>query len=220
MTTRLYLAYGSNLSKANMRSRCSGARAVGKVRLRDVRLIFRGVADVVPALGSSLVCGLWKITRDDERCLDRFEGVGGGHYEKRYARIDRTGERAMLYVMRDSGVMPPTSWYVDTIRRGYRDFGIDQSQLDEAIAEAWGHKLPTDYTRARRQRQLAQGGSRATLYRLDGEPRRVMLRHRCPDCGTVEHVAQARHSRDVCSICEAEREKFRLKRARKKEVLQ
>ena len=45
--SKLYLAYGANVSAATMRERCPGATFLGTVTLRDYALVFRGVGDMV-----------------------------------------------------------------------------------------------------------------------------------------------------------------------------
>jgi hypothetical protein len=45
--------------------------------------------------------------------------------------------------------MPPGKWYLNTIRRGYRDFGLDETYLDEAVRSAWERKDVTEALHAR-----------------------------------------------------------------------
>ena len=45
--TKLYLAYGSNLNKRQMASRCPTARPVGSAMIYGWELCFRGVADII-----------------------------------------------------------------------------------------------------------------------------------------------------------------------------
>lgn len=215
MTVIHYLAYGSNLCKARMRQRCPDARPVGRATIHDARLIFRGPADVVTKTGDRVVCGLWKISRSDMSALDRFEGVSGGFYERRKALVKVDGKKvdALIYVMKATGIMPPSHTYYDVVRRGYQDFGIDEAQLDEAIRYSWENKLMCQATSARRQRQLSQGGAAARLYRPgeimspDQSPplptktkSQLMVKQRCQDCGDVEWVEKS-EKRNLCDWC-------------------
>lgn len=153
---RLYLAYGSNLNKRAMRIRCEDARPVGKIMLTDARLVFRGVADVEYSPGSRVPCGVWSISERDEARLDMYEGVAGGlYYKERGIQIKYKGQvkHPLIYLMTSEGVFPPNQHYVDTIRKGYKDFGLDERYLDEAIKNSFEQKAPDEQTARRRVRQ-------------------------------------------------------------------
>lgn len=157
---RLYVAYGSNLNKRHMRQRCPAARPVGKIMLTNSKLVFRGVADLEYDPTSSTPCGVWEVTPDCERALDRYEGVGSGFYYRDLnirLRFRGKPQRALVYLMgkrHQGGIYPPSQHYLDTIRQGYEDFGLDTSFLDEAVEHAFNYKNPDKQTRERRERQL------------------------------------------------------------------
>lgn len=148
---RWYLAFGSNLCKSSMATRCPDAIPVGKKMLNNARLVFRGVADIQYEPGSKAPAGLWKISARDERALDNFEGVHCGMYRKKWIDIGQ-GRQALIYLMNDDGIHPPSRYYANVIREGYKDFGLDESYLDEAIAASFD-KVPTEQTTRRRERQ-------------------------------------------------------------------
>lgn len=154
---KLYISFGSNLCKRRMRMRCPTARPVGKFLLTSARLTFRGVADLEYIPGEVTPCGLWSINQADEKALDRYEGVGLGRYMKSEdIKIDYAGRErtALIYLMNDSEeVYPPSQHYVDLIRKGYKDFGLDERYLNEAVARSFADKNPGEETRARRERQ-------------------------------------------------------------------
>lgn len=138
MTKKLYFAYGANTNVSNMDVRCPAAKPVGRMRLADYRLIFRGVADVEPAEGRHVSGALWWITADCEAALDRFEGYPY-HYVKRTTSVEMDGQTytVMFYVMRQShGTGEPPGSYEACLREGYDDFGIPQAQIDRAIEES------------------------------------------------------------------------------------
>ena len=155
--SKLYVAYGSNLNKRQMRLRCPTARPLGKFTLKDARLVFRVYADLDLIPGTEVPCGLWSINEADERALDAYEGHGSAAgYYKEYILLRYAGRprKAMIYLMRaGEGVAPPSQSYVDTIREGYQDFGINEKYLNAAIKHSWDAKDPTDFTRGRRTRQ-------------------------------------------------------------------
>lgn len=148
---RLYLAYGSNLNRREMARRCPDAVPVGWLLLDDARLVFRGVADVIYAPGHQVPCGIWRISRRDEEALDRYEGVRSGFYSKHLLTIGR-GEQALIYFMNDWGVAPPSISYVERVREGYQDFGLDEDFLDTAVVHAFKNKRHSEDTLERRSR--------------------------------------------------------------------
>lgn len=132
---KYYLAYGSNLNKKQMKTRCPDAVPVGSCVVNDYELVFRGVATIEPKPGASVQCGIWKISADDERSLDRYEG-----YPRLYVKQDfwvtvkGKTVRAMAYVMTNGirRLSPPSTGYLLTIAEGYDDFGLDDKPLSIA----------------------------------------------------------------------------------------
>jgi hypothetical protein len=129
----LYLAYGSNLHRGQMKFRCPLAKPLGKVLVPDFRLVFRGVADIEEYKGASCPMGLWEISDACEKALDIYEGFP--HlYRKLYFDID--GKVALTYTMNTNRIAPPSRSYFDTIARGYEDFSLDQKFLYDARTDA------------------------------------------------------------------------------------
>jgi hypothetical protein len=130
----IYLAFGSNMSKSQMRHRCPDAKPIGLAMLPDWRLVFRGVADIIPAKGYQVPVGLWMITRNCEKRLDVYEGFPN-LYRKQYFEKDDTAY--MAYVMNREGFSPPPEPYYDGIADGYKDFGAPLKFLEEALDYSW-----------------------------------------------------------------------------------
>ncbi|KAK3374361.1 hypothetical protein B0T24DRAFT_626236 [Lasiosphaeria ovina] len=84
MGTRLYFAYGSNLSLAQMAARCPQSTFRGRAVLPDFQwqINQRGVANIVPRAGSSVHGLVYELGAGDEKRLDRNEGVRAGFYSK------------------------------------------------------------------------------------------------------------------------------------------
>ena len=79
MAKKLYVAYGSNLNKGQMKYRCPTAKYVGAGELQGYELQFKGrersaFATIGCKDGASVPVGLWEIQARDERALDMYEG--------------------------------------------------------------------------------------------------------------------------------------------------
>lgn len=158
---RLYFAYGSNLYRPQMRcdspdselarrqrlNRCPDSEPVASYVLSGFRLAFvgertarwgrGGVATVMPAAGRQVHGALYRISAADEAALDRAEGVAQGTYYRDLTTIGFEGEPALMYVA-SAALSPenrPNELYLETIREGYRQWGLPLGALDGI--EAW-----------------------------------------------------------------------------------
>ena len=134
--TTLYIAYGSNINKEQMRFRCPTATMAGKSVLQDYELLFReGVACVEPKPGGQVPVLLWKLKPRDEYILDQYERRY--HQEEMTVSLNGKPTTAMLYMM-DEGYMlsSPNSHYFNTILQGYKAAGFDRQILDDAAHES------------------------------------------------------------------------------------
>ena len=138
MNMKYYLAYGSNLNKEQMATRCPDAVPVGSCVVNDFDLVFRGVATIEPKKGASVQAGIWEISETDEKALDIYEGFPW-LYTKRTLTVELDGKpiRAMVYIMNRVGRprSNPSTWYLRTIMEGYRDFKLDDKSLTIAAAK-------------------------------------------------------------------------------------
>jgi gamma-glutamylcyclotransferase (GGCT)/AIG2-like uncharacterized protein YtfP len=125
----LYIAYGSNLNLKQMRGRCPKATPLHSMMLPNFRLVFKGVADIVEEPDMEVPVGVFKITEDCEKALDRYEG-----YPRLYSKIHFTmqGKLLMAYVMNHSEISPPSTGYYESIKQGYKDFNLDLKYLEHA----------------------------------------------------------------------------------------
>ena len=123
----LYMAYGMNMNVEAMAERCPDATPLGGFYLPNYRLVFRGVADIVPDETSVCPVALWDITPKCLEALDRLEG-----YPTLYGRELLNGGW-ITYQMRDTTrTSPPSAFYYDMIEQGYKDFGLDDWHLRAA----------------------------------------------------------------------------------------
>jgi cation transport regulator ChaC len=148
----LHFAYGSNLSKADMRKRAPGAKPLICAILPDHRLTFesnepRGApaaffANVRPALGCFVPGAVYEVDEESLEALDAYEDTRRGVYERvllRVAAADGRRIEAFVYRMPVGGVRPvrggmPSRAQLGQIRRGYADWGLDAGVLDAALA--------------------------------------------------------------------------------------
>ncbi len=145
MQKRYYIAYGSNLNIRQMRMRCPSARIIGTSELKGYELLFKGsktgaYLTVEKKDGSSVPVGVWEVTAEDEKALDRYEGFPTFYYKKELTLPItgiRTGKirqrRTFMYIMHEERPIGiPSVFYVQTCLEGYDNFGFDRQQLIEA----------------------------------------------------------------------------------------
>jgi hypothetical protein len=169
---QLYWAYGSNLNVAAMKGRCPRATKVGKLILPNGQLVFRGVCDVeiVDDADCFIPGGLWRISKACERALDQYEGFPR-FYIKRYMLLRFKGreERCMFYMMdpdnpHHSGQVPPYGGYYETVAKGYDDFGLDKTYLEDALRRSHDTK---EWTESTRERWLRKGKPKLTQIEIE-----------------------------------------------------
>lgn len=138
----LYVAYGSNLNLAQMSYRCPNAKIYATGFLEDWKLIFRGStnnshATITESSGSIVPVLVWEITRLDEKRLDIYEGFPQ-YYEKQLlvVRTKESSVIAMVYIMNKKYLAGlPSEFYIDTIKKGYKDNNFDLKYLYDALEE-------------------------------------------------------------------------------------
>lgn len=137
---KLYIAYGSNLNLSQMALRCPTARVYSAGLLNNWELIFRGsrtgaYATIQRKRGSAVPVVVWSIQPTDEQHLDMYEGYPTLYY-KQDVMVDLPDgkKKAMVYIM-DTRRLPgvPSRHYVQTVKEGYSDNGLDMIYLEEAL---------------------------------------------------------------------------------------
>ena len=136
MKKELYFAYGSNLHKGQMKGRCPDSVPVAKALLYDYKLVFRGVADIIPSAGDTVIGAVYAVSKADRDALDIYEG-----YPRLYRRIwvpvlveGKGFTKAFVYVMNSSKLSPPAKYYLDIIKEGYKHWGLSLSRLCKKIS--------------------------------------------------------------------------------------
>lgn len=148
MSDKLYFAYGSNINLNQMKRRCPNAMVEEPVVLPDYELLFRGnssgcgVATIKPKKGSQVHGLLWKITDRCERSLDIYEGYPHLYIKAPVTVKNSKGENisVMAYIMnneRNLVPVPPSISYYDGIEAGFKQNGLPDSSLREALNKVW-----------------------------------------------------------------------------------
>ncbi|MBI2955888.1 MAG: gamma-glutamylcyclotransferase [Acidobacteria bacterium] len=133
-----YFAYGSNMSRAQVKHRAGEPAAEKIARLDNYELNFdkvarggTGTANIAPADGKTVWGVLYRLTEQQLKALDRFEGVPD-HYRRSEVTVsDAEGNRlsAQVYLARK-------------VRKGLKP---DRVYLARIIQGAEEHGLPADY---------------------------------------------------------------------------
>ena len=130
----LYFAYGSNLNLFQMKKRCKDSIFLKKINLRDFKLTFRSkyrAADIEPKKNSLVAGGLFEISKSDEKKLDVYEDYPI-LYKKYYFYY--YGKKVMTYTMvKKTPFKFPTERYLNIVKKGYRDCGLDFKVLKKAL---------------------------------------------------------------------------------------
>ena len=130
----LYFAYGSNLHHFQMKRRCKDSVYLKKINLKDFRLTFRSryrAADIEPKMNSIVPGGLFEISKSDEKKLDVYEDYPT-LYKKYYFYY--YGKKVMTYTMVKKSVFRfPTERYLNIIKRGYKDCGLNKMYLIKGL---------------------------------------------------------------------------------------
>lgn len=130
----LYFAYASNLSKEYMESRCPDATPIKKVVLKNYKLTFNQLADIIQNEDEAVLGALYVISKQDLEELDKLEG-----YPDLYDRIiveveDDKGNKydAFAYTMVEKSLELPPNHYYEILVKGYEDWDLPKEHLEKA----------------------------------------------------------------------------------------
>ena len=137
---KIYIAYGSNMDEKQMAFRCSDAKLIGKGKLKDWRLMFKGslsgnYATIERDKDCEVPVLLWEISKADERNLDRYEGFPNFYYKTEIEVEAENGEKfvGMVYIMHEERKLGlPSAHYYKILSDAYEKFEFDLKILKEA----------------------------------------------------------------------------------------
>ena len=138
---KLYVAYGSNLNKRQMKKRCPKSSPVTTGILKDWTLIYRGessgtYATIQKQTGAFVPVALWEIHPEDEKALDEYEAYPSlyGKYDITVTLEDGSETTGMVYIMTEDAVPgQPSEEYIQAIREGYADYQLDLSVFETSL---------------------------------------------------------------------------------------
>lgn len=124
----LYFAYGSNLWRQQMTSRCPEHSEIGAGCLKGWRWIIttRGYASIVESESDFVLGTVYELSEDDMLNLDRFEGVARGNYHKEMIAVEVDGRElsCLLYIDPVVEEGKPKEEYIARINNGIQDAGF------------------------------------------------------------------------------------------------
>jgi gamma-glutamylcyclotransferase (GGCT)/AIG2-like uncharacterized protein YtfP len=143
---QLYGAYGANTNLESMRQRCPDSTPYhgwsqideSRALLINHELVFNRYADVRPKSGTGVELAIWEVSPEDLTDLDMFEGYPS-FYGRKQVQVRLASGRPLsvwiYYMQDDQNLAAPSAGYVNMLREGYRDFGMDAGQIDRALAQ-------------------------------------------------------------------------------------
>ena len=140
MSSRLFVAYGVGVNRAEMAKHCPTAKLICTTELKNYRLAFRGsragaLATIEKAKAGIVPALLWEISPQDEAALDRWIGAPE-LYRKAAIKVRRGGTLAdaLIYILNSGKPQnKPSAFYYSTLLEGYRAAGFDANILKEAV---------------------------------------------------------------------------------------
>jgi len=142
----LYFAYGSSLLRAQMERRLMGNIPVTRAVLKGYRLAFMGnsterkgpVANLLPDPSRFVPGTLYELNEIMIQYLDRAEAAEKGTYTILQVEVEKDDGgkfQAVSYQLaaKDPVFGTPNLGYLMQVRQGYKEWGLSEEVLDEAV---------------------------------------------------------------------------------------
>jgi gamma-glutamylcyclotransferase len=131
-----YFAYGSNLNKKQMSTRCPDSKPKIGAALPNYKLIFAGysreraggTASIKPFKGQRVNGAIYEISDKDLLKLDKYESYPSIYDRIKVTAWTDTGDpvEAFTYIKKEqSPETKPSREYLSLIMQGYRDWDIE-----------------------------------------------------------------------------------------------
>jgi cation transport regulator ChaC len=129
----LHFAYGSNMSRPLMATRCPSADMIGIATLSGWRFAINpdGFGSLVLQSGGRVHGVLWRLTARDLAAINAYESVGSGLYVRRMlpVRCGSRQARALVYIARREGEGTPRPGYIETVVEAARDWRLPEAYV-------------------------------------------------------------------------------------------
>ena len=133
-----YIAYGSNLNKAEMHERCPHAKFVGLGIIEGYVLTYRGnpgraYLTVDPKKDDFVRVAVWDVDESDKLSLDEYEDYPNLYdcFETKVKLNNNMYIQGFVYRMYETyPICKPSQSYMERCKQGYRDMGWDATILD------------------------------------------------------------------------------------------
>ena len=139
----VYFAYGANMERDAMRTRCPGAVALGIARLAGWRyVIVDGYGSVMRAPGREVFGVLWRLTPRDLAALNIFESLDSGLYRRARLSVEAGGKRAraLVYVGRPRGRRRAMPGYQERLVAAATEWHLPPQYVEELRRHAPGYR--------------------------------------------------------------------------------
>ena len=117
-----------------MKRRCKDSVFLKKINLSNFRLTFRSkyrAADIEPKKNSIVPGALFEISKSDEKKLDVYDDYPVLYKKFYFTYYDK---KVMTYTMTKKSLFAyPTERYLNVVKRGYKDCGLDKKYLNQGL---------------------------------------------------------------------------------------
>lgn len=140
--TMYCFAYGSNMNFARMKARCHGSRFICRASLKSFKFVYDGaskrggaVGNIVGSNEDEVWGGLFEITDEDLRALDKYEGYPDSYDRKEYRVQDDTGNSfvAIAYLRKPKRLGEPSKSYREIVIQGAKDCGLPKPYINKHL---------------------------------------------------------------------------------------
>lgn len=131
----LYFAYGANMDRDAMATRCPNSRPLGRAKLARHRFIITrdGYASVLRDPRAMVHGVIWDLALADMHTLDKFEEVDRGLYTKIMQPVitEAGSRRALVYVGGNAETGTPRAGYLESVVAAAETWSLPPAYIQE-----------------------------------------------------------------------------------------
>ena len=130
------------MNHKHIEERCPGAIFLGKAKLKNFKLVFDGfssvldcaVANIVPEKGKTVYGGLFEITKDHFKSLDKYENYPVMYKRKKFdCFYNGKIVKGTAYFRASQGKGRPSKAYLKIILDGAGDCGLSKDYIKSIL---------------------------------------------------------------------------------------